>query len=79
MTESIKTVPQWSSEVTVIKLPSREFHEQFNDCVGYEVLIAVIMKSYIFSDITSCSFLKVNRRVGGTFRLHLQNCLLLDS
>jgi hypothetical protein len=30
------------------------------------------MKSTIFSEITPCSPLKVNRRFGGTYRLHLQ-------
>jgi hypothetical protein len=30
------------------------------------------MKSYLFWDITPCSPLKVNRRFGGTYRLHLQ-------
>jgi hypothetical protein len=33
---------------------------------------AIIMKSKIFWDITLCSPLKVNRRFGGTYRLHLQ-------
>jgi hypothetical protein len=39
--------------------------------VEYEVLTAVVVKSSIFWDLTSCSPLKVNRRFGGTFRLHL--------
>jgi hypothetical protein len=30
------------------------------------------MESTIFWDITTCSPLKVNRRFGGTYRLHLQ-------
>jgi hypothetical protein len=30
------------------------------------------MKISIFWDITPCSPLKVNRRFGGTYRLHLQ-------
>jgi hypothetical protein len=30
------------------------------------------MKSTIFWDITPCSLLKVNRRFGGTYRLHPQ-------
>jgi hypothetical protein len=30
------------------------------------------MKSIVFWDITPCSLLKVNRRFGGTYRLHLQ-------
>jgi hypothetical protein len=40
--------------------------------VGFEVLTAVVMKNTIFMDITPCSPLKVNRRFGGTYRLHLQ-------
>jgi hypothetical protein len=43
--------------------------------VGFEVLTAVVMKSIIFWDITQCSPLKVNRRFGGTYRLHLQALL----
>jgi hypothetical protein len=30
------------------------------------------MKSTIFWDITPCSLLKVNRRFGGTYRIHLK-------
>jgi hypothetical protein len=40
--------------------------------VGFEVLTAVVMKSSIFCDITPCSPFIVNRRFGGTYRLHLQ-------
>jgi hypothetical protein len=40
--------------------------------VGFEVLTAVVMKSYIFWDIMLCSPLKVNRRYGGTCHLHHQ-------
>jgi hypothetical protein len=29
--------------------------------VGFEFLTAVVMKNFVFSDITSCSPLKVNR------------------
>jgi hypothetical protein len=43
-----------------------------NSRTGFEVLTAVVMKSTIFWDITPCSPLKVNRRLGGTYRLHLQ-------
>jgi hypothetical protein len=32
----------------------------------------VVMKSAIFWDIKARSLLKVNRRFGGTYRLHLQ-------
>jgi hypothetical protein len=41
--------------------------------VGFEVLTAVVIKSTIFWGITPCSPLKVNRRFGGTYRLHLQS------
>jgi hypothetical protein len=33
---------------------------------GFEVLTAVVIKSYICWDVTPCSPLKVDRRVGGT-------------
>jgi hypothetical protein len=39
---------------------------------GFEVLIAVVMKSTFFWDITPFSPLKVNRRFGETYGLHLQ-------
>jgi hypothetical protein len=42
------------------------------NCVGFEVLTAVVKKSTIFWDITPCSPLSVNRRLGGTYCLHLQ-------
>jgi hypothetical protein len=35
-------------------------------------LFSVCLKNYIFWDITLCSPLSVNRRFGGTYRLHLQ-------
>jgi hypothetical protein len=40
--------------------------------VGFEVFTALVMKSTIFWDITPCNPLKVNRRFGGTYCLHLQ-------
>jgi hypothetical protein len=40
--------------------------------VGFEVLTAAVMKRPVFWDITQCSPLKVNRRFGGIYRLHLQ-------
>jgi hypothetical protein len=46
--------------------------EQRQNYVGFEVLTAVVMKSTIFWDITPCISMKVNRRFGGTYRLHLQ-------
>jgi hypothetical protein len=38
--------------------------------VRFEVLTALVMKSSIFWDIAPCSLLGVNRRFGGTCRLH---------
>jgi hypothetical protein len=40
--------------------------------LGCKVLTAVVMKSSVFWDITPFSPLKVNRRFGGTRRLHVQ-------
>jgi hypothetical protein len=40
--------------------------------VGFQALTAVVMKIYIFWDITSRSPVKVNLRFGGTRRLHPQ-------
>jgi hypothetical protein len=40
--------------------------------VGFEVLTAMVVKSTMFWDIAPCSPLSVNRRFGGTHRLHLQ-------
>jgi hypothetical protein len=40
-------------------------------CGVYEVLTAVVMKSSVFWDITLCGSLDVNRRFGGTCRLHV--------
>jgi hypothetical protein len=43
--------------------------------VGFEVFTAVVMKSIIFWDITSCSPLSFNRRFGGKYRLPLRWCV----
>jgi hypothetical protein len=40
--------------------------------VGFEVLTAVVIKSYIFWDMTLCSPLKVNLHFGVACHLHLQ-------
>jgi hypothetical protein len=40
--------------------------------MGFEVFTAVVMKSVIFWDVTLCGPLKVNRRLGWTYRIHLQ-------
>jgi hypothetical protein len=41
--------------------------------VGFDVLAAVVMKSFILWDIMSRSPLKINRRFGGSCRLHIQD------
>jgi hypothetical protein len=46
--------------------------KNFVKLVGFEVLTAVIMKSYIFWDMMSYSSLKVGQRFGGTCCLNLQ-------
>jgi hypothetical protein len=43
-----------------------------DNVVGFEVLTAAVMKSSSMWNITLCSPLEVNPRVGGTFHLHLQ-------
>jgi hypothetical protein len=45
--------------------------------VGFQVLTVAFMKSTIFWDVTPSSSLKVNRRFGGTYRLHLQGLRIL--
>jgi hypothetical protein len=42
------------------------------NCVGFQVLTPGVTKSSIFWDITTCSLLRVNRRLGVTCRLRLQ-------
>jgi hypothetical protein len=39
----------------------------------FEVLTAVVIKSSVFWDITSCNPLKFGQRFGGICRLHLQD------
>jgi hypothetical protein len=45
----------------------------FKNCVGSEVLTAVVMKCTILWSATPCSLLKVTRRFGRTYRFHLQS------
>jgi hypothetical protein len=40
--------------------------------VGFDVLIAVLTKSYIFWNLTPCSPLKASCCFGGTYRFYLQ-------
>jgi hypothetical protein len=44
-----------------------------SDYMRFDVPTEVVMKSYIFWVITSCSLLKVNRRFWGTCHLHLRS------
>jgi hypothetical protein len=55
--------------ITVLARASSNFRWE---SVGFEVLTAVVKKSIIFWDITPCNPLKVNRRFGWTYCLHLQ-------
>jgi hypothetical protein len=55
-----------------LQLNSQETISYDISLVGFQILTAVFMKSSIFWDITPCTPLKVNRRFGGTYRLHLQ-------
>jgi hypothetical protein len=47
--------------------------------VGFEVLTAVVVKSTALWDIKQCSPVSVNRRFGGTYRLHLQGRKISES
>jgi hypothetical protein len=58
---------------TYSNMQSSFFQTNVLSYVRFEVLTAVVMKSSTFSDIKQCSPLKINRRLGGTCRLHLQN------
>jgi hypothetical protein len=52
----------------------RAQHDTVNSTsdVGFEVFTAVVMKSIIFWDMTSCSPLSFKQRFGVTYCLHLQ-------
>jgi hypothetical protein len=47
--------------------------------VVFQVLTAVVAKSYVLQDLTPCSPLEVNGRFGGTFRLHLQDIRIIQA
>jgi hypothetical protein len=66
----IPDIPQSTKNAQYnIRIMNQPLQQTFR---GSEVLTAVVMKSIIFWDITPCSPLSVNRRFGGTYRLHLQ-------
>jgi hypothetical protein len=50
----------------------RVFFKKIFSNVGFQVLTALVVKSTIFWDTTPYSPFSVNRRFGGTYRLHLQ-------
>jgi hypothetical protein len=61
-----------SSFLVVIGLPVLPLPAtNINNFVGFEVLIALVMKSTIFWDITLCSPLNLNQRFEGIYCLHL--------
>jgi hypothetical protein len=64
-----------------VKVKAKARHWEENIDVGFEVLTEVVMTCSISWDITPCSPLKVNRRFGGTYLLHLQSfdCCLLHA
>jgi hypothetical protein len=68
-----------SFQFTDLRANSSGFHEQHTSYVGSEVLSAVVIKSTILWDITSCSPLKVNRRFDGTYHLHFRGRISLLS
>jgi hypothetical protein len=40
--------------------------------VGFEAFTAVTMKNSVLRDVAPCRSCEINRRFGGTYRLHLQ-------
>jgi hypothetical protein len=50
---------------------SRVFRKQYKHAVGLKVFTAVTKKNAVFWDVALCRSC-VNRRLGGTYRLHLQ-------
>jgi hypothetical protein len=47
--------------------------------IGFDVVTAVVMKSFISLDVTSCSLVKVNRRYKLVSCLMLVSCLAYSS
>jgi hypothetical protein len=56
-------------QVTTMCVQNMKFYKAET---GFKVLIAVVIKTSIFWDITPCNQLKVNRRFGGTRHFNLQ-------
>jgi hypothetical protein len=63
--------------ITLVKFLGRNMKtdppEEEQEIVGSEHPAMVIMKCSVFWDISPCNPLKVNRRFGGTYRLHLES------
>jgi hypothetical protein len=57
---------------------TEEIRKQDTDCVGFEVLTAVVMKNPIFWNVTPCSPLKAIRRFGGICS-SIATCFMLVS
>jgi hypothetical protein len=53
-------------------------NKQESGNVEFEILTEVVMRSYIYWDITPCSPLTVSRSLGGIFHLHLHAGFLLS-
>jgi hypothetical protein len=63
-------MPLWSSMIDFIVLKFLIKNYPNQDIFGFVILIAVVIKSTVFWDITPYSPLKVNRTFGGKCRLH---------
>jgi hypothetical protein len=60
---------------TVGREPQRQYENKCEfSVVAFVVVRAVVMKSSVFWDTMAYSLLKVNRRFGGTYCLHLKVC-----
>jgi hypothetical protein len=67
---SLKKLP-WLSRMVIIRMIviiTETSKLKVKNFAGHEVLTAVIMKDFIFWDITRCSPLEVNRRFGWIYR-----------
>jgi hypothetical protein len=61
----------FSSWTTLQSICKHFIYKPWTIFAGYKILRAVVMKSCILWNISTCSKLKITRRVGGTFHLHL--------
>jgi hypothetical protein len=66
----------WGRETCVItSVVSKRISEITVTYLGIDVVTPVVMKITLFCHITLCSPFWVNRRFGGTYRLHLQDTI----